>query len=47
MLEAAKLLQDWASDRQLGAGCTSREGSWYRRTTVNVHVPRGKDLFGR
>ncbi len=46
-LRAAKLLQDWASDQQLGAGCTSREGSLYRSTTINVHVPRGNDLIER
>lgn len=44
---AAKLLQDRASDQQLGAGCTSREGSLCRKTTVNVHVPRGSDLIER
>ena len=43
-LKAAKLLQDWVSDHQLGAGCNSREGRLYRETTGNVHVPRGNDL---
>ena len=44
---AANLLQDWVSDQQLGAGCTSREGSLCRGMTVNVHNPRGTGLIER